>query len=140
MQHASFSQASCTTDQASDVPSQIYIFLSYIMLSPFCISTYMRPHVVFAVDNIFNPTNDSNTRLRSSLGIGTAHDYWHHIWTTSSDSYAYRLENVRVYTMQPSKCSQTLHLDSDSFDICIDTSASSKCTMTMEDSIPDTYR
>ena len=100
----------------------------------------MRHHVVLAVDNIFTPTYDSKTRLRSSLGIGTATDYWHPTRTASSNFYASHLENLHAYTLQPSKCSRTLHLDSDSFDICIDTGASSTCTMSMDDFVPGTYR
>ena len=41
--------------------------------------------------------------------------------------------------MQPTKCSRTLHLDSDSFDICLDTGASSTCTMSQAAFIPGTY-
>ena len=89
---------------------------------------------------VFNPTQDRTSQLRDHLGISTFPLYPHKHNMNSSHYGTSHLDDLRAYTAQPSKSTQTLHLDSDSFDICVDSGASATCRMTADDFVPGTFQ
>ena len=119
-----------------------HMLLSHIMLYSWFISIHLRHCTVIGTMEFLNPTRDQTSRLRANLGISTFPPYPH---THNTNFYQFDtgpscIDDLRAYAAQPSKSTWTLHLDSDSFDICIDTGASATCTMTADDFVPGTFQ
>ena len=111
------------------------MLLSHVMLLPWFISTYLRHCTVIGCTDFLNPNRDQTSRLRHLLGISTFPRC-----TFGTGTRLSYLDDLRAYAAHPSKSSRTLHLDSDSFDICVDTGASATCTMSKNDFVPGTYQ
>ena len=116
-----------------------HVLLSHVMLFLWFISTYLRHCTVIGTMEFLNPTRDWTSRLSDLLGVRTFPKYPHRNNTTFSYHGTSYLDKLRAYAAQPSKSTRTLHLDLDSFDICVDSGALAMCTMTKDDFVPGTF-
>ena len=116
-----------------------HMLLSYVMLSSWFISTYLTNFYVMAVTDFGIPRYDSTSRPVSHSLYKDTDEYT--VPHTKRDLLANKifLNELRAYAAAPSKCNRSFHMDSDSFDVCIDSGASSTCTMNKDDFIPGTF-
>jgi len=115
---------------------QKHMILSCYMLSTWYVSTYMKHNMYLQspLDLI------SGKIFGCELRNGTHTNKFTHLFPTRTKSEAHQyLHHLNAFQALPTKSGHNVFFDSDSFYICLDSGASTSCTMSMEDFIPDTY-
>ena len=117
-----------------------HMLLLYVMLLPWFISTYMKNYAIISTSTL-SPTRykyDSNPVFRDLRNC--TDEYYTPKLIRDPIQNKILMNELQAYVASPSRSTRTVYLDSDSFDVCVDSGASSTCTMNRQDFIPGTFQ
>ena len=117
-----------------------HMLLSHVMLSAWFVSTYLQHYCILRLPHQYFTQNQTTLANAGSTLRSHTDEYQRPV--TMRDSHLNKLlfSELSAYVAKPTKHVKTTFFDSDSFEVCVDSGASSTCTMERNDFLPDTFQ